>query len=634
MTIDGGVKIAITFRRVGVARFCLLAVFLAAGAARVGGQTETSTPNTQETGNQPRVEQAKGSASRSLRGRVTESGRPVADASISFLPANFTTNRQSAVASMFRGVTSDADGRFELPDLTSGAYHVMAWAPGYVLSDADADRLYRPGDNVALALMKGGVITGKVTTSSGDAVVGARMRALRIKNSENRVVRKSDSSLTNSMELSMGEWVTDDRGIYRIYGLAPGIYQVSAGGRGALSFSAGAYDADAPTYYPSNTPDTATEITVRAGEEVAGIDIRYRDLRGHAISGVVVMPSKSTAQLTGSVLLARASGGGVEATAVIPPGTDRSFAFDAVSDGEYLISVVSGAGFLQEGSDLMSSMPRRVSVKGADVTGLQLALEPLGSITGRVTIESAVDATRSQCKDAHLPKVDQFVVTSPSDDPNNLETTENPLLSAFQNTTPDDKGEFSIRFVAPGKHHLDVSLPGEALFVRTMTLTPSTPNARPVDIARTGLTTKAGEQLKGLVVTVAEGAAGIRGRVVLGGEARPAAARMRVHLVPAEKDSADEVLRYAEADTELNGSFSLGHIAPGKYWLVAREISDQEPADYHKPLAWDGAGRAGLRFEGEASKQLLELSACQRAADIMVRYTPLIAPAKPVPRKQ
>src|SRR5262249_49726137 len=158
-------------------------------------------------------------------------------------------------------------------------------------------------------------------------------------------------------------------------------------------------------------------------------------------------------------------------------------------------------------------------------------------------------------------------------DRNSLDSPESPLLSSLQNTSPDNKGEFSIGFVGPGKHHLDVSLPGENLYVRSMTLTPSSPAGKPVDIARTGIATKAGEQLKGVIITVAEGAAGIRGRVVVGAESKLPVAHMRVHLVPAEKESADDVLRYAEADAESNGSFSLTRLAPGKYWLVVREIS-------------------------------------------------------------
>jgi hypothetical protein len=105
---------------------------------------------------------------------------------------------------------------------------------------------------------------------------------------------------------------------------------------------------------------------------------------------------------------------------------------------------------------------------------------------------------------------------------------------------------------------------------------------------------------------------------------------MRVHLVPAEQEAADEVLRYFETEVATDGAFSLINLPPGKYWLVAREISDQEQKETdHKPLAWDAGSRTALRFEGEATKKVVELTSCQRMADYVLKYTPLVAPKRP-----
>ena len=105
--------------------------------------------------------------------------------------------------------------------------------------------------------------------------------------------------------------------------------------------------------------------------------------------------------------------------------------------------------------------------------------------------------------------------------------------------------------------------------------------------------------------------------------------KTRVHLVPTEPEAADNVLRYFEAEVTTDGDFTLTNIAPGKYRLLARELSDQELTEAdHKPLAWDAGGRTSLRFEGEASKKTIELSQCQRVTDFFVSYTPLIKPSK------
>ena len=75
-----------------------------------------------------------------------------------------------------------------------------------------------------------------------------------------------------------------------------------------------------------------------------------------------------------------------------------------------------------------------------------------------------------------------------------------------------------------------------------------------------------------------------------------------------------DVLRYAETGIGTDGSFSFGHLAPGKYWLTTRiEIDDAQ-----KKLR-DNAERAKLRREAEAANAVVELQACQRLANYEVR---------------
>jgi hypothetical protein len=89
-------------------------------------------------------------------------------------------------------------------------------------------------------------------------------------------------------------------------------------------------------------------------------------------------------------------------------------------------------------------------------------------------------------------------------------------------------------------------------------------------------------------------------------------ARLRVFLVPAEKDAVDDVLRYTEVVTR-DTSFVLQHLAPGKYWLLARAVpddeSDEKPAP---PVAWEADARAKLRRDAEAANNVLVLTTCQR----------------------
>lgn len=579
-----------------------------------------------------------------IKGRVVADGHAIPEASILSFPVNVGGNIESMITTLFSPVISDADGKFEITGLRPGAYTMSATAPGYVLSDQDSKTFYRPGDTVTLTLVKGGVITGKVTNSSGDPLVGTTVRAIRVKGTDDKPPRAAGGimgQMTEAMGVLLGPYKSDDRGIYRIYGLAPGTYQIAAGGRGAQGFSMGgsnAYDGDAPTYYPSSTLDTAGEVSVVAGAEVSNIDIRYRNNRGYSISGSVAVSTGTTVQGT-SVFLARASNGIVEGTTTILSGrNENKFAFESLLEGEYVIYAMGGAGNLALGAEGMSmsiSESHRVTVRAADVTGVQLQLEPLGSIAGRAVLEPLQDPKqKAECKDARPVPLEGIVLSARDQRKQSAADPFTSSLAQFKNTTPNDKGEFVISLLRPGLQHVDFELPGEHLYVKTLMLAQTDPKAKPIDAAKNGITLRSGDKVKGLVMTVSEGAAGLRGRVVSAEDNKPPTVKMRVHLVPSEPEAADEVLRYAEGEVASDGSFSLTNLAPGKYWLIARETSDQDQSEAdRKPFAWEAGARVGLRFEGEGSKKVIELNRCQRVSDFVLSYTPLTKPTKPAAGK-
>src|SRR6185436_6790311 len=131
----------------------------------------------------------------------------------------------------------------------------------YVMTDADTSNLnlpsryYRLGDTVRIQLVRGGVITGNVTNAAGEPVIGVSVRASIIRDPQGQVPK------TNSLYFM--ERQTDDRGIYRIFGLMPGTYIVSAGGLATSQrFQLSPYESDVPTFAPSSTREGASEVTV------------------------------------------------------------------------------------------------------------------------------------------------------------------------------------------------------------------------------------------------------------------------------------------------------------------------------------------------------------------------------------
>src|SRR5262249_55139316 len=180
---------------------------------------------------------------------------------------------------------TDEDGKFRIPNLVEGAYRLRVSAPSYVMSDSDEvgaeglPRFYRPGETANFTLIKGGVITGTVIDQSGAPIVGLNVTAMRI-----RQTGEADSFGDSLFGTSRP---TDDRGVYRIYGLRAGKYIVYAAAGPSYFLRSSPFEKDAPTYYPSSTRDTATVLSVQIGQELPDVDIRYRSDRGFTISGLV-----------------------------------------------------------------------------------------------------------------------------------------------------------------------------------------------------------------------------------------------------------------------------------------------------------------------------------------------------------
>jgi len=224
------------------------------------------------------------------------------------------------------------------------------------------------------------------------------------------------------------------------------------------------------------------------------VDIRRRVERGHTVSGSVTGGADASVLLLNLADLqpesssAAHSSGGFE-IAGIPDGDYELFAQHRAADGS-----------------TAASMPRKVSVRGADISGIELTLAPFGSIAGRVTLEP--------------------------------------------------------------------------------------PPAR-----------------------CAEGAASLGGKVVPASETDKLPKRLRVHLIPAEPAAANEVVRYAEILVAGDGAFEFKHLAPGRYWLLAKSA---DPVN-DRAVAWDATARATLRREAEAAKNEIELKPCSRVDGYVLR---------------
>jgi protocatechuate 3,4-dioxygenase beta subunit len=369
-------------------------------------------------------------------------------------------------------VTDDA-GRFAFEGLAAGRFGVTASKDGWIPSSFGTKKPLGPGMTMALAdgeridvtirLWRGAVISGTVLDHTGQPAAGTTVRAMRytVQNGERRLTSGRASA------------TTDDRGAYRLYGLAPGDYVVAAtsrpdffgaGGRelylttdldvrDALA-SAPAAAAPAPraislalTFYPGTTVAAqAAVVAMQAGGERDDVDITLQVVPTARVEGSVAggaggtLPGGLEVSLvaSGQIAVPGAPVDGYRRTGVAPDGT---FAFADVSPGQYTVLARSTIG----GQILWASAD--VSVDGDDVSGVSLALAPGMTVAGQV-------------------RFDGVALTPP--DPATVRVTLEPVPDGATVTqTPgtakaDANGRFTLAGVTPGRYRLTAFVPGDA----------------------------------------------------------------------------------------------------------------------------------------------------------------------------
>jgi hypothetical protein len=197
------------------------------------------------------------------------------------------------------GVTStDAQGNYEIKELPAGRYNVSAMKGGFVQGQFGQRRPGEPGtpidlsdgqtaEKVNFVLARGSVIAGRIYDDGGEPVSATQVAAVRYQfiSGSRRLVPAGGEGSTDR---------TDDQGNFRLFGLPPGDYYISASNRQNMMMMPGMNNTEAegfaPTYFPG-TPNVseATRVTVKAGQEMTGANFaliiaRMARVRGRAIN--------------------------------------------------------------------------------------------------------------------------------------------------------------------------------------------------------------------------------------------------------------------------------------------------------------------------------------------------------------
>ena len=541
-------------------------------------------PRTRTTPANAKVESKTGNIS----GRVvTESGQPLVNASVWIRP---DTSEGLPVTN----TTTNRDGVFKVSGLARGPYNVSASMPAYIPKSPESGRAVQPNDDsVTLVLIKGGVITGTVTNSKGDPIVAIGIRAEMVIDESGR-----------KTPAYVYEDVTDDRGVYRIYGLPSGTYIVSADGAANYSpTGVNAFAVDMPTYAPSSNREAADEISVRVGEEASNVDIRYRGERGSMITGTV--RGARTGETGFTVSLTSLAEKGPRWNNYFQDAKGE-FALEGIPDGDYILAATA----YWNDRDRGLSEPMMLSIRGSDVEGIEITATALASISGTVVLKELKEPV-PECTDKRVPQPWETAVT-----PWHRVTQSGTKKPQFVwrsrgSESPNAQGNLTLRDLAATDYYFGVRLPGQQWYLQSIAFVPSTPGGQPTDATRSWTTLKPGDQLSGLTFTLARGAALVRGEITLA-EGQTLPAKLSVYLVPAEAAHAEEPLRYFASPVSTAGGFYLNNVAPGRYWILAQPGNDDTRSEMSKLRLPDAAKtRSLLRHAAEQRKTELELKPCQ-----------------------
>lgn len=519
-----------------------------------------------------------------ITGQISGDGQKFSEISVTLFNAN-TKER--------RTVSSQADGSFTFTDVPVGVYQIGAFTSAYVSSFPARANNFRIGDNVSILLAKGGVITGKVLDSAGRPIVGTSVSAIRVRDDEGHLTIPSQ----------FGNDQTDDRGEYRIYGLSAGTYIISAA---PIEANSQVKHHEISTYYPSSTRDTAQEIVVQPGAEITGIDVTHRSEQGHSVSGTVNFKEGEQADVNGNVQLYSVASRAWTGSTYFN-SNKSGFAFYGVPDGEYEVTATRFYNTGSTNNQAGIATPTKVKVRSADVTGVILNFDSPASLQGKLTLEKLA-APNSTCEISRQAYLEETLVRATKDDPELRSTM------VMQQTALSANGQLSVTQMSPGLYRLSTQLPSDFWYLKTV-IFPS--KKLTLDVARQGIYVRAGENLTGLSMVIAEGAASVQGKIIAEPNQK-LPSRIRVYAIPASVQEADNLTRYFEMVTR-DSKFTFSNLAPGKYWLYAAGIEENEALTIRNPKYWEAKSRLQLRREAEAAKQLIELAPCQKVKEFALK---------------
>jgi protocatechuate 3,4-dioxygenase beta subunit len=492
-----------------------------------------------------------------IEGQVTNlvTGTPVKKADLVLRRMDLVA--KTAAQQTNYSATSDAGGKFAMQGIEPGNYQLTATGNGFLRVTYGARGPGRSGTTLSLdagqqlkdvnfKLTPHAVIAGRIVDEDGDPVVGAAVQA--------QTYRRIDG---RKLLAPAGGASTNDLGEYRIFGLAPGQYYLTATynqprTQPALRDSSTKPPPEegyVPTYYPGSLDmAAAAALEVAPGAELRGMNIAIAKARTVRIRGHVNNPGDRTRQPAAVILSPRDQPGAFGGPGRSEVDAQGNFEIRGVRPGAYWLVAVTYHG------DRAANARQAIDVGNTNVDDIVLTLIPGVELAGQIKAEGPEGTNLSNIFITLQVHAQAGVDYGPQ-----------------PNGRVQDGGRFTLTQVSQDRYDVFVNGLPDGYYVKSI-------RAGDIEVRDSGLDMTSGSPGP-LTVTIAPGAGQIQG-VVLNDKQEPAAAAL-VALIPDDAQRRERRDSYHIAGTDQYGKFALKSIDPGEYKLYAWD--DIESGAYSDP---------------------------------------------------
>ena len=486
---------------------------------------------------------AKKTLTATVSGRVTVGGKGRGGVALGL----WQNSNSSVARAASRNAITDVDGNYRITGVLPGSYYVAPMTALFVSEDPNpASQMGKPllvsegesVDDINFAMMRGSVITGKVTDPDGRPVIEEPITAMAVD--------------PQTFYAGRSSFETDDRGIYRIFGLRAGRYRVAAGvsDRGS-SVGRSGYQ---PGFYPNATnADQAKIVELAEGEQATNIDITMsRGQPGFAASGIIVNGETNNPLANVRVALQKMNDDRSSFTQAGTVSNQKGeFRLENIPPGKYSVLLMA------QGDNELRADYLEFQLSDQDVSGLVVRTTRGASISGFVQVEGTNDP-------AILAKVRQLRIFA---------WVQGGRGGGARPSLVAADGGFRISPLPAGIVNFEFAAMN---YGQETGLILSRIERDGVAVPRGSFDIKAGEQVSGVRLVLSYGSGSVRGIVNFENGPPAPGTRFLVRLSkPGDNDA-----RLPQKEADARGRFMIEGVPPGAYDLsvIAVNSSSRERA--------------------------------------------------------